>query len=62
MVSSFLSDEFAEFSFVGFYNAKTGDSNKIYIGEYVSNGDISPSLAIEYGKGLLGLCASTKKT
>ena len=61
ILSQILSDEFPEFSFVGFYDAKEGDSKKIYIGEYVSNGDIFPCGEIEYGKGQCGLCASTKK-
>jgi L-methionine (R)-S-oxide reductase len=56
-----LSDEFPEMSFVGFYDAKVGDSKKIYIGEYVSNADIFPCGEIEYGKGQCGLCASLKK-
>ena len=48
-------------SFVGFYDAKLGDKEKIYIGEYISNDDIFPCGEIEYGKGQCGLCAVEKR-
>ena len=60
-VSQSLSDNFAEFSFVGFYDAKEGDTKNIHIGEYFSNDDIFPCGSIEYGKGQCGLCAKLKK-
>lgn len=60
-LSQVLSDEFPEMSFVGFYDAREGDSKKIYIGEYVSNADIFPCGEIEYGKGQCGLCAQNKQ-
>jgi hypothetical protein len=37
--------------FVGFYDAKLGDTDKIYIGEYVSNAEIIPCGEIKWGKG-----------
>ena len=48
-------------SFVGFYDAKENDTEKIYIGEYVSNDEIIPCGEIEYGKGQCGLCAVEKR-
>ena len=46
-----LSEFFKEFSFVGFYDAKVGDNQKIYIGEYFSNDEIFPCGEIKYGSG-----------
>ena len=60
-LSTTLSEFFSEFSFVGFYDAKKGDSEKIYIGEYFSNDDIFPCGEIKYGSGQCGLCAEQKK-
>ena len=59
--SESLSGFFPEFSFVGFYDAKPGDTQKIYIGEYFSNDDIFPCGEIKYGMGQCGLCAKLKK-
>ena len=49
-------------SFVGFYDKKANDTKKIYIGEYVSNGDIFPCGEIQWGKGQCGQCAAEEKT
>ena len=57
-----MSQFFPEFGFVGFYDAKKGDNEKIYIGEYYSNADIFPCGEIKYGAGQCGLCALNKKT
>lgn len=61
VLSELLSEQFPEFGFVGFYDAKVGDTEKIYIGEYFTNDDIFPCGEIEYGKGQCGLCAQLKK-
>jgi putative methionine-R-sulfoxide reductase with GAF domain len=50
-LSQTLSQFFPEFSFVGFYDAKAGDNQKIYIGEFFSNDDHFPCGEIKYGKG-----------
>ena len=60
-LSESLSEFFKEFSFVGFYDAKVGDNQKIYIGEYFSNDEIFPCGEIKYGSGQCGLCAKLKK-
>ena len=52
----------AEFSFVGFYDARPGDAAKIYIGEYVSNADIFPCGEIKMGQGQCGQCAAELRT
>ena len=49
-------------SFVGFYDARAGDSEKIYIGQYFTNGDIFPCGEIKYGAGQCGLCAQERRT
>ena len=62
-LSEILSEIFgADFSFVGFYDKKPDDDAKIFIGEYVSNGDIIPCGEIDLGKGQCGQCASEMKT
>ena len=48
--------------FVGFYDAKPNDTEKIYIGEYVSNADIVPCGEIRWGKGQCGECAEKRIT
>lgn len=60
-LSENLSEFFPEMSFVGFYDAKVGDNQKIYIGEYFSNDEIFPCGEIKYGHGQCGLCAKLKK-
>ena len=44
--------------FVGFYDKRDGDDEKIYIGEYVSNADIFPCGEIKIGKGQCGQCVT----
>lgn len=56
-----LSEFFPEFGGVFFYDAKPGDNEKIYIGEYHSNADIFPCGEIKYGSGQCGECALKKK-
>ena len=51
-LSEILSEVFgAEFSFVGFYDKKPDNDEKIFIGEYVSNADIFPCGEIRMGAG-----------
>ena len=58
-----LSKQFGDkMSFVGFYDAKAGDTEKIYIGQYFTNADIFPCGEIKYGSGQCGLCAQERRT
>ena len=51
-LSEILSEVFGdEFSFVGFYDKKPDNAEKIFIGEYVSNADIFPCGEINMGAG-----------
>ena len=62
-LSEILSEVFgAEFSFVGFYDKRAEDDDKIYIGEYVSNAEIFPCGEIRMGNGQCGQCASEQRT
>ena len=52
---------FKNWSFVGFYDLRSGANFKpdiIYIGEYVSE-TVFPCAEIKIGKGQCGLCAET---
>ena len=54
-LSEILSDIFRdEFSFVGFYDKRPDNDEKIFIGEYVSNADIFPCGEINMGAGQCG--------
>ena len=54
-LSEILSDIFRdEFSFVGFYDKREDNDEKIFIGEYVSNADIFPCGEINMGAGQCG--------
>ena len=62
-LSEILSDVFgAEFSFVGFYDKKEDNDEKIFIGEYVSNAEIMPCGEIRMGSGQCGQCAAEQRT
>ena len=57
-LSEILSEVFGdEFSFVGFYDKKEDNDQKIFIGEYVSNAEIYPCKEISLGDGQCGQCA-----
>ena len=54
-LSEILSDIFRdEMSFVGFYDKREDNDEKIFIGEYVSNADIFPCGEINMGAGQCG--------
>ena len=62
-LSEILSDIFRdEFSFVGFYDKREDNDEKIFIGEYVSNADIFPCGEINMGAGQCGQCAAEQRT
>ena len=56
-LSRSLSEIFSDWSFVGFYDAKPGDSEKIYLGPYETNSGMFPCGEIRYGAGQCGECA-----
>ena len=54
-LSEILSEVFGtEFSFVGFYDKKPDNEEKIFIGEYMSNAEIFPCGEINMGAGQCG--------
>ena len=62
-LSEILSDIFRdEMSFVGFYDKREDNDEKIFIGEYVSNADIFPCGEINMGAGQCGQCAAEQRT
>ena len=61
LICQVLSKYFKTWGFVGFYDKRPDDDEKIYIGEYVSE-SVFPCGEIALGKGQCGLCAATRET